>query len=87
MVKNFLFGSLPASNSPAGTFNFLDFRKWLRHLVVVIAAAIVTIVFDEVAKYTVGLDLGQYQFVVSFIISSGGLEYVRRYVSNHLPRE
>jgi hypothetical protein len=92
-TKTFLFGSLPASDSPSGVFNKTDLLKWGRHLVIVVSGAAVSALLDTVIKFLTGLtaqDFGEYQILymaLSFVITSGGLEALRRYVSDNMPKE
>ena len=84
MVKNFIFGSLPESDSPAGTLNVLDFKKTLRGLVVAVAGAALVAGFDFLSGWLLNTDFGNFQILISFIISSGLIEIARRYLANHL---
>ncbi len=86
-TKQFLFGSMPESTSPAGTFNNVDFMKWLRHLAVGAIALLVSFLFDSIGQYLTNTNFGQWQILVTFFLTSGGVEFIRRYVANHIPLE
>lgn len=86
-IQKFLFGTLPESTSDTGSLDALDFKKTGRHLVVALAGAVVTIVFDQLTRWLTGTDFGQYQMLVSFVASSGLVEIARRWVSQHIPQE
>lgn len=83
-VKKFLFGSLEQSTSSAGTLNTTDIKKIARHIVVVAAGAAVTELFNAVSGYLTGHDFGQWQVVVTLVVSSGVLEMIRRWAADHL---
>lgn len=84
MFKEFLFGSLEASNSSSGSLNFLDFKKTLRGLLIMSAGAVLTIFFDGLSKWIMDTDFGAYQILITMLINSGLLELGRRYLSERL---
>ena len=86
MVKNFLFGSMEASNSEPQSLNVLDLKKTARGLVVVLAGALFTAGFDFLAGWLANTDFKQYQILVTMVVSSGVLEVARRYVASNLPQ-
>jgi len=83
-TKQFLFGALPESNSPAGTLNALDLQKTGRLLAVVVAGAAATAALDFITKFLTGADLGPYGPMLMPVIS-GFLELGRRYIAQHFP--
>ncbi|MEK7112497.1 MAG: hypothetical protein AAB875_04160 [Patescibacteria group bacterium] len=83
MAKNFLFGS-EISTSPSGKFNLVDAKKTLRHIVVIAAGAGTAEVFNLLTAYITGHNFGQFQFLISLVVSSGLLEMARRWVADHL---
>lgn len=81
MVKQFLFGSMEASDSAPRSLNVLDLKKTARGLVVTIAGAALVAGFDFLSSWILNTDFGQYQLLVGFVISSGVIEIARRWVS------
>ncbi len=85
-IKDFLFGGIPPSNSPAEKFNKTDFLKWLRNLVILVAGAAVSVAVDAAIQLITGTNFGEYQWLISFVVSSGGLEALRRYIADNMPK-
>lgn len=83
-AKEFLFGALPESDSPAGQLNPLDWKKTARMLVVLVAGTVATTLFDFMGSWLVQTDFGKYQFIVGIVVSSGLLELGRRKFSDFL---
>jgi hypothetical protein len=87
MFKDFLFGGLPESNSPAGELNAIDLKKTGRMLVIVLAGGLATAFFDFASNFLLHSDFGKYQILISMIVSSGILEIARRYVADFISKE
>ena len=85
-TRQFLFGSLPTSNSEAGTLNALDLKKTARMLVVIAAGAAATPILDYLSKWIIGVNFGTYTPLVT-VVASSLLELARRWVAQHFPPE
>lgn len=81
--KGFLFGDIPTT-SQSGSFDVNDFKKVLRHLLMVGAGMVLTGILDYVGKWLTGADFGQWQWAVGIVVSSGGLEAARSWIASHL---
>lgn len=82
-TKQFLFGSLPASDSAPRSLNLLDLQKTGRVFAVVVAGAAATAALDFVTQYLAGVDLGPYRAIIGPAVM-GLLELARRWVSTNL---
>jgi low affinity Fe/Cu permease len=70
------------SNSPAFSFNAIDWMKTVRFLVVLIAGAIVTYGIPFLTHFSYVWHGNDYTTVVLFVVTTLG-EGLRRYVADH----
>ena len=82
-ITKFVFGALPASNSPSGSINSLDLQKTGRVFLVVVAGSAATAALDFITSWLTGVDLGPYRAILAPAIM-GLLELGRRYIAQHL---